>query len=175
MQIEYERTYLLRYIPKNLEKYPNKEYVDIYIPKSIKHPVLRIRKRSDEYEITKKYPVDWQDTSKQYEFTIPITKEEFIELEANLEGKRAIKQRYFYKYKGKIIEIDVFKGNLKGLILADFEFDSEKAKNQFKLPDFCLADVTQEKTVAGGMIVGKKYTDIEPILAKYGYKPLFLD
>lgn len=38
------------------------------------------------------------------------------------------------------------------------------------MPDFCLADVTQEKFTAGGILAGKKYSDIEAELEKYGYK-----
>lgn len=175
MMIEYEKTYLLKYIPEDLKSFPSEEYLDIYVPKSADHPILRVRKRGNEYEITKKYPVDLQDSSKQHEFTIPITKEEFNELEANLEGKRSKKQRFYYKYQNILVEIDVFKDGLKGLILADFEFKTEKEKGGFTPPDFCLAEVTQEKVTAGGMIAGKKYSEIEPILANYGYKPLFLD
>jgi len=73
MIIELEKTYLLKYIPEDLKNFPNKDYFDIYIPKTSEHPILRIRKKGDEYEMTKKYPVNWQDTSKQHEFTIPIT------------------------------------------------------------------------------------------------------
>jgi len=175
MQIELEKTYLLKYIPKDLKNYPNNEYLDIYIPSLITHPVLRIRKRGAEYEITKKYPINWRDTSKQHEFTISLNQAEFDELEANLKGKRAQKQRYLYEYQGKIVEIDVFNGDLKGLILADFEFQTEEEMAKFIPPDFCLIEVTQEKATAGGMLVGKKYQDIEPILATFGYKPLFLE
>ena len=102
-------------------------------------------------------------------------KEEFKELETNIEGKRALKQRYLYEYQGNTVEIDVFKDDLRGLILADFEFNNEEFKDKFTPPDFCLVEVTQEKAMAGGRIVGKKYQDIELILSKYGYKPLFLD
>ncbi|MBD3359734.1 MAG: hypothetical protein GF365_03455 [Candidatus Buchananbacteria bacterium] len=174
-QIEYEKTYLLKFIPDNLIKAPYKEIIDIYIPKNSKHPKLRIRKNGDDYEICKKYPVILDDASQQHEFTIPITANEFKELSSNLTGKRARKYRYYYKYKNKTAEIDVFKDDLTGLILVDFEFTNEQEKDKFMPPEFCLAEVTQEKVVAGGMIVGKKYTEIELILTKYGYEPLFID
>jgi CYTH domain-containing protein len=174
-QIEYEKTYLLKFIPDNLIKSPHKEIIDIYIPKNAAHPKLRIRKNGNNYEICKKYPVIAGDASQQHEFTIPISEDEFKELNSNLTGKRAKKYRYYYKYKDKIAEIDVFKDDLTGLILVDFEFVNKQEKDNFIPPEFCLADVTQETIVAGGMIVGKKYTQIESILAKYNYKPLFID
>ena len=40
------------------------------------------------------------------------------------------------------------------------------------MPDFCLADVTQEVFIAGGMLCGKCYKDIEDDLARIGYKKL---
>jgi hypothetical protein len=52
------------------------------------------------------------------------------------------------------------------------EFESEEGKNSFQMPDFCLVDVTQEKILAGGMLCGKSYGDIEQFLKKLGYRKL---
>jgi CYTH domain-containing protein len=168
---ELERTYLAKEIPEGLQKCKHKEIIDIYIPKSRIHPTLRIRKNGDSYEITKKEPVSEGDSSDQIEQTIELTKEEFDEL-TKLDGKRAHKVRYFFPYGNKTAEIDVFQGELKGLVLVDFEFDSEEEKSSFEMPDFCMVDVTQEKFVAGGMLCGKAYRDIELPLAKFKYKKL---
>ena len=43
---------------------------------------------------------------------------------------------------------------------------------EFTLPDFCLAEVTQEEFIAGGMLSGKKYSDIEADLSRYDYVKL---
>lgn len=40
----------------------------------------------------------------------------------------------------------------------------------FQMPDFCLCEVTQEEFIAGGMLCGKRYTDIEADLERFGYK-----
>ena len=72
-------------------------------------------------------------------------------------------------------EIDIFLDDLEGLATADFEFVSSQEKDSFIMPDFCLADVTQEKTTAAGILAGKKYSDIEPFLNKYGYKKIIKD
>ncbi len=42
MEIELERTFLLKYKPKDLEKYKSVEILDIYFPYSSEHPVLRL-------------------------------------------------------------------------------------------------------------------------------------
>lgn len=144
--------------------------LDIYIPKLTTHPVLRIRKKGDTFEITKKSPLK-DDASEQEEQTITLTKEEFSEL-AILPGKRLRKIRYYYPINGQLAEIDLFLDDLEGLALADFEFSSLKEKESFQMPDFCLADVTQEESIAGGFLAGKKYSDIKSFLDKYNYKKL---
>ena len=173
MEIELEKTFLLKNIPENLKDCKSLEIFDIYIPQSIPHPILRIRKRGDVFEITKKSPVDLNDSSEQSEETIPLTKEEFSGF-LKVDGKRLRKIRYYYPINNKTAEIDVFLDDLEGLATVDFEFDSVEEKKSFVMPDFCLADVTQEKGAAGGILAGKKYSDIQPVLDKYGYKKVVI-
>ena len=166
--IELEKTYLVKEVPNDLTSYPSKEIIDLYIPKNRVHPTLRIRKNGNKFEITKKEPLK-EDASEQEEQTIILTEEEFYSL-VEVEGKKAHKIRYYYNYNGRTAEFDVFQGPLKGLILVDFEFDSIEDKNSFQMPDFCLADVTQEQFIAGGMVCGKSYEDIQENLNRFGYK-----
>ncbi|MBX4198546.1 hypothetical protein KW782_04425 [Candidatus Parcubacteria bacterium] len=166
---ELELTYLAKELPPKLKESPSKELLDIYIPSSARHPILRIRKSGSKYEITKKHPVKDGDASHQLETTIPITEEEFKELN-QLSGKRVEKVRYYYKENGLLYEVDAFKGDLAGLVLIDVEFDSAKAKNEFIPPSWCLIEVIQEEFIAGGMLCGKKYSDIEAKLSTFGYK-----
>jgi hypothetical protein len=58
------------------------------------------------------------------------------------------------------------------LILVDFEFKNIEEKDKFLMPDFCLADITQEKFCAAGWLAGKEYSDIEQFLDTYGYKKI---
>ena len=169
--IEREKTYLAKYIPDGLLHCRSKEIIDIYVPASAEHPILRIRKNGEAYEITKKTPVSGTDSSEQIEQTIPLSAQEFASL-STTSGKRVQKQRYYYEYKGRTAEIDVFDGELKGLIIVDVEFENSEDKNNFTIPDFCLADVTQEKAFAGGVLCGKRYADIEQYLKQYHYVPL---
>ncbi len=171
MEIELERTFLLKRIPENLKKCKSVEILDIYIPQSAPHPILRIRKIGDVVEMTKKAPLVGNDSSEQKEQTISLSEGEFRIL-SNLGGKRLRKIRYYYPWNGTTAEIDIYQDDLKGLILADFEFDSIEAKNNFTMPDFCLVDVTQEKGTAGGILAGKKYSDIQSVLDKYNYQKI---
>jgi CYTH domain-containing protein len=166
--IELEKTYLARYLPGGLEKCRSKEIIDIYIPGSSRHPKIRIRKCGNKLELTKKEPVSSNDASNQIEHTINLTAEEYAEL-SRLKGKRLRKIRYFYAYGGSVAEIDIFKDDLDGLVLVDFEFPNAAEKDRFQIPDFCLVDVTQEEFVAGGKLCGARYSEIEPLLAKFNY------
>jgi len=165
--IELERTFLAKSLPPGLDKCRSKEVIDVYIPMVAEHPTLRIRKDGDMFEITKKEPVNG-DASHQEEQTIRITESEFMEL-MKLEGKAVRKIRYYYDYDGRTAEVDVFQDDLKGLVLVDFEFRTREEKNSFRMPDFCLAEVTHEKFLAGGMLCGKGYSDIEEPLRGFGY------
>ncbi len=173
MEIELERTFLLKYTPEGLEKCNSVEIIDIYIPRSAGNPILRIRKSGEKYVITKKQPIKGIDSSEQNEESIPLSFEEFKEL-GLLEGKRLRKIRYYYPFEGMIAEIDIYLDDLKGLCIVDFEFKKKEDKDNFKMPEFCLVDVTQEKFCAGGILAGKRYEDIEPFLKKYNYQKLSL-
>lgn len=169
--IELEKTYLAKFLPDNLEDCKQTELMDVYIPMLSCHPKLRLRKRGDSLEITKKTLVDKKDASQQNEQTIDLTKDEFEEL-LKVGGKKVRKIRHYFKYKEREVEIDVFKDDLSGLVLVDAEFDSIEKKNKFQIPDFCLVEVTQEDFLAGGMLCGKTYQDIEENLIKFGYRKL---
>ena len=171
LMIELEKTYLASYIPTNLVDCKCSEMLDVYFPVSSPHPHLRLRKRGDNLEMTKKTLVNQNDASSQLEQTIKLAQEEFDVL-AQVEGKRVKKTRYYLEYRGRTLEVDVFHGALGGLVLVDVEFDSIEEKDHFEMPDFCLIEVTQAEFLAGGMLCGKSYGDIEADLAKFGYRKL---
>ena len=169
--IEIEKTYLLKYLPSDLKNFNNKEILDIYIPLSVKHPELRIRKNGELLEITKKTPISENNMSVQEENTIPLTVDEYNVI-SSVKGKRVRKIRYQYEYKNYIAEIDLFQDNLEGLALVDFEFKNEEELKKFEIPDFCLVDVTSEEFIAGGMLCGKNYSDIEHNLNLLHYQKI---
>ena len=172
--IELELTYLAKSLPDNLSSCPTKKITDYYVENGTTHADLRIRKNGNTYEFTRKSPVADNDASKQTETTILINETEFESLsQANV--RKVEKTRYYFEHEGRTAEFDVFAGDLEGLIVIDFEFESEAEKAAFMMPDFCLADITQEDFIAGGMIAGKSYKDIEQNLRRFDYKKLQLD
>ncbi len=173
--LELEKTYLAKNLPKGLQSCDFKEIIDIYIPKEKEHPELRLRKNGNKYEITKKTPIDENDKSRQEEQNIILSGEEFNSLNKQIDGKRVHKIRYYFPYKDRIAEIDIFQGDLEGLVVIDFEFEETEDIESFEMPNFCLVDITQELFIAGGMLCGKKYEDIEKDLERFKYKKLFLE
>jgi len=171
IEIELEKTYLVKSLPEGIEKAESVLISDVYIPESASHAHLRLRQKDDTYVITKKQPVANNDSSHQSEHTIELEKEEFEAL-AECSTKSFVKRRYFMELAGRPAEIDVYHEKLAGLVVIDFEFDNEVEKNEFTTPDFVLADVTQDEAVAGGFLAGKSIEDIMPLLDKYGYKKM---
>lgn len=171
-EIEYELTYLAKFIPKQIQNIKPKRIIDYYLPElGVEHPVIRIRDNGGKYEITKKEPVDGSDSSKQYEHTIILTNLEFKDL---IKGRKrkVLKDRYKLSINGHVAEIDIFLESLMGLVVIDFEFNNSEDKDTFVPPGCCLADITQEAFIAGGMLAGKSYKHIEPILDRFNYKKL---
>jgi len=123
------------------------------------------------FEITKKLPVTGTDSSHQIENTIPLTEDEYQTL-ASVEGKKVRKIRYFYIKENVQYEVDVFQDALEGLIAVDVEFKNKEEMSAFVAPDWFLADITQEKFIAGGFVAGKVYDDLKDDLDRFGYKKL---
>lgn len=169
--IEREKTYLVKYIPVELKDCKQEEIIDIYFTIKTIGSSLRLRQRGDKYELTKKHQLVPGDASSLIEDSVQLTKAEFTTL-SKASGKGIRKVRYYFEYEGKTVEMDVFKDELKGLVLAEIEFSSEEEKLSFSMPDFCFADVTQEDFVAGSMLSGRKYQDIEKELTKFSYQKL---
>lgn len=173
--IELEYTFLPSQLPKDLKGAPVKRLVDVYVPETgVDHPNLRLRQKGDSYEITKKVKINEDDASAHNETTIPLSDKEFTELSGS-NSRKVVKDRYFVNIDGYDAEVDVFLGDLSGLVLVDFEFDSLEKQRSFVKPSLCLADVTQEDFIAGGLLAGKSYAHIADNLSRFNYKPLSIE
>ncbi len=170
-EIELELTFLAKEIPAEIKDTNPIQVKDIYIPDIPEHSHLRLRKKGNKYEITKKHPAAEDDVSIQIENTIPLTEDEYNVL-STVSNKSVTKNRYSVPYSNAKMEVDVFTEKLSGLVLIDFEFKTVEEKNNFVVPDFALVEVTPEEFVAGGMLAGKSYEDIEDELKRFDYKKL---
>ncbi len=175
--VEFERTFLAKEIPGELRSSLPERMVDVYFPDDLNndagfiHPVLRVRRRGQSYEITKKTIVKGTDSSEMLEQTIPLDSAEFGSLITG-HSRLVEKDRYKVYIGGMKAEVDIFSGELEGLVLIDFEFPSREVMEAFAPPAVCLAEVTQEVFVAGGHLAGRAYADIAKDLARFNYQPL---
>jgi CYTH domain-containing protein len=84
------------------------------------------------------------------EIEIAIGEEQFGALWQLTEGRRLTKRRLVIPLeRGLEVEIDVFKGDLKGLLIAEVEFESEAESEEFEPPDWLGDEITGDKRYSG--------------------------
>lgn len=170
-EVEIEKTYLAKFLPAGMSDCRSEKMLDIYLPKESKHAKLRVRQKGDSFVITKKNKIEEKASSVYLEESIELSPLEFAALE-KIEGNRVSKTRYYFPYKKQVAEIDVFSGKLEGLVLVDFEFKNSQDLKSFTMPDFCLADVSSETIIAGGVLCHKSIKSLANFLKSYSYKKI---
>jgi len=78
------------------------------------------------------------------EFEWPISREQFDAAWGQTRGRRVTKIRHTMPFGEHLIEIDVFHGDLHGLVLAEVEFDSDESLAEFEPPDWFGVEVTDD-------------------------------
>lgn len=174
ISIEIELTFLAKYLPKEIATLEPDEMIDAYVPQQYGRPHLRIRKRGDSYEITKKLRIEGKGFSEHTEQTITLDEVQFKTLTKNPSLLVVKKRRYSATIEGYAAEVDVFDGELGGLVIIDFEFENAQTRDAFIAPDCCLANVTEEQFIAGGRLAGKSYKGIEADLLRFGYQKIIV-
>ncbi|NJK70995.1 MAG: hypothetical protein HC932_01920 [Thermales bacterium] len=162
-EIENESTYLLNSIPDNLDDWKKEYTKDTYLPPDADHPMIRLRKRGEKLFMTKKYPKTSGDLSTMVEETINLIDYEYGFLEKNLIGNVLEKTRYSKKFNGYTIEIDEYLGDLAPLKVMDIEWEEEVKELDLSRYDI-KKEITQQNSLAAGVLAGKKYSDIEKYL-----------
>ncbi len=141
--MEIERKYLIARLPDHLEQYEYKEIEQGYLNTD---PVVRIRRSNEKYTLTYK----GSGLMTREEYNLPLNKESFYHLRGKVDGRIIKKRRYLIPYRTSageyLIEFDVFDGDLKPLLLAEVEFETEEAANSFVPPDWFGEDVTFSTT-----------------------------
>lgn len=121
MGVEIERKFLVVGEFKNLAKSQN-EIAQGYLS-SIPERTVRVRIKGDKGFLTIKGKSTNHGLQRfEWEKEIPVS--EAKELLLLCEKGVIEKTRYIVDYKGFVIEVDVFKGENKGLVLAEIELDS---------------------------------------------------
>jgi CYTH domain-containing protein len=162
-KIERERRFLLNQFPSNANVVRIRRISDRYIDGT----ALRLREQSEGkgstvFKLTQKIPARASGAQQGFITTMYLTQGEFCVL-AQLSAKVLNKTRYSVPPFG----IDVFEGTLKGLILAEAEFDSGTDAEALRLPSFLLHEVSTDERFTGGQLVRASRQDLQTWLAEY--------
>ena len=139
--LEIERKFLVTKIPENLSDFPSSEITQGYL---LITPIaeIRIRNRSGICTITNKSGKGQSRIENERKLTL----ENFNRLSKKVQGELIEKTRYLIPYQNNTIELDIYAGNLKGLIVAEIEFNSEEDAANFLPPDWLDAEVTNDES-----------------------------
>lgn len=141
MALEIERKYLLKRIPVNLLKEPPINIKQGYLLTSEKGFEIRLRQQDNTFFQTFKS----EGTLIREEIEIELSKIQFDYLWKHVKSRIIQKQRYVMKYNDLFIELDVYKGELEGLVVAEVEFDNVQDSKEFIPPDYFNREITFDK------------------------------
>ena len=136
--MEIERKFLTKEIPFDITAYPYKQISQAYISFS---PTIRIRQSDEKYILT----VKGKGHLAREEFELPLTKEDYDRLFLKTEGTPVVKKRYLVPVEEYTAEVDIYEGELDGLMTTEVEFPSLEAAESFTAPQWFGKDVSEEK------------------------------
>ena len=110
---------------------------------------LRIRRINNKFFLTYKRGTGLV----RFEQEIPVGKKIFESLWPESELQRLIKTRYVIVYKDRRLEIDLYRKNLTGLIIAEVEFNSEEESRNFQIPSFFGREITEDSSFTNRMLI----------------------
>ena len=141
MGIEIEKKFIVKNVPLELNSYKCSEIVQGYIAVEESYAEVRVRYIDNKYILTIKS--DKTNCRLEEECTLNVW-----------QGKRLLdfckdrvirKTRYYIPYNGATIELDIFKGALEGLMIAEVEFKNIDEMKNFVVPLWFGVDITDDK------------------------------
>ena len=161
-RVERERRYLLQDLPEGLTRAdPHLQITDNYITGTR----LRLRKvrepRTNKWTVkfTQKFAPNPEDLSRTL-----ITNTYLNALEAEtismFNANEIRKNRYHFEFEGRKFSVDMFLGDLFGLVLAEVAFDADEEMDRFPKPVFALADVTDDPFFTGGSLCELSFAQV---------------
>lgn len=150
-RVEYERRFLVS--PAADWKSAVEPYSKTYEDKYLRSSRLRLRILTDSdtgrrvLKLNKKH-----ESASPYFQTVSrvlLSAGEYVLLDS-LDGDRLKKTRNYHTYRGRVFSIDVFDGELDGLILCETEADSLEDLMSAEPPPFAAREVTDDPFFQGG-------------------------
>ena len=150
-RVEYERRFLVP--PYSDWRGAVESYSKTFEDKYLRHARLRLRILTDSdtgrriIKLTKKF-----ESASPYFQTISrilLSPGEY-ELLDGLEGDRLRKTRHYHNYRGRVFSIDVFEGELAGLVLCEVEAEGIEELMSARPPAYVKYEVTEDAFFTGG-------------------------
>jgi len=170
-RVERERRFLLNDLPVGVARTdPHVQITDNYITGTR----LRIRKvrepKTNKWtvEFTQKFPPDPKDLSRTIITNVYLTALEADTLSV-FEANEIRKNRYYFDFEGRRFSVDMFLGELLGLVLAETSFETDEEMRGFETPSFALADVTNNEVFTGGRLCNLTFADIRKVAQQAGF------
>jgi CYTH domain-containing protein len=169
-RIERERRYLLQDLPEGLTRTdPHLQITDNYIT-GTRLRIRRLREpRTNKWTVkfTQKFPLHPDDLSRT---VITNTYLNAIEAEtlSVFNSNEIRKNRYYFDYEGRKFCVDMFLGDLFGLVLAEVSFETDEELANFPKPPFALADVTNQIAFSGGRLAELNFSDLRDEIMSRG-------
>ena len=167
-RVERERRYLLAGLPEGLKlQDEHAQITDNYITGTR----LRLRKSrwvpTNEWtlKLTQKHTPAPPDFSRTLITSLYLNEYEY-EVFSVFVGNELRKNRYPFEHGGRLYSVDVFLGHLRGLVLAETDFDSDEEMDAFPAPAFAHADVTRDELFTGGRLVELTAEELRAELAR---------
>ncbi|ADL04943.1 CYTH domain-containing protein [Lacrimispora saccharolytica] len=136
--MEIERKYLITQPPAGYSSHPYHFIEQGYLSTE---PVVRVRREDDVFYLTYKS----KGLLEREEYNLPLTRESYEHLIKKADGHILTKRRYLIPLEDSghlTIELDVFEGRFKGLVLAEVEFPEREEAERFIPPSWFGEDVT---------------------------------
>jgi adenylate cyclase len=135
--VEIERKFLVEELPDDLEWLDERALRQGYLALDGRTEV-RVRDDAGSWRLTVKHG----GGLRRVEEDIEIDARRGEALWSLTEGRRLEKRRHRMNYRGALLEVDVFEGDLEGLIVAEVEFDDEAVATAFTPPPWFGSEVT---------------------------------
>jgi len=155
VRVERQRRYLLRGLPEGVS--PRDEHAQI-TDNYITNTRLRLRKSrwvpTGEWslKLTQKQTPAPPDFARALITTFYLNRAEY-EVLSVFEANELRKNRYYLRHEGRLYSVNVYLGELRGLVLAETDFDDDGEMDAFPAPPFAFRDVTREELFTGGRLV----------------------
>ncbi|HEX2270056.1 MAG TPA: hypothetical protein VHH35_11000 [Pyrinomonadaceae bacterium] len=169
-RVERERRYLLRDLPEGLTRAdPHLQITDNYITGTR----LRLRKvrepRTNKWTVkfTQKFAPNPDDLSRTIITNTYLNAYE-AEVLSIFNSNEIRKNRYFFDFEGHRFSVDMFLGDLFGLVLAEVSFETDEALDNFRKPPFALADVTNNPLFSGGRLSQLTFSEVREEILRSG-------